>query len=117
MEYGLPDPRDDDGVDADGVEHEFEWNGETVRLVIVPPTLDQIDEYQALGQEADAGELKKMLERHIVKPEKDPGEMTMREVNCYIEAILDYSNNGGGDQMQAIREELERRRGEMGNRA
>lgn len=115
MEYGLPDPREDADSGRRGVDHEFEWNGEEVSLRLVPPTLNQLQEYQNVGAEADADELKNILDRHIVKPEKDPGDMTMREVNCYIEGLLDYSNNGGGERMQEVREELEQRRGESGN--
>lgn len=112
MEYGLPDPREDDDSGLKGVDHEFEWNGETVSIRLVPPTLNQLQGYQDMGANADVDELKDILERHIVKPEKDPGDMTMREVNCYIDGILDYSNDGGGDLMQEVREELEERRGE-----
>lgn len=113
-EYGLTQPRDDDG-DPEPVDHTYEWDGEEVTIELVPPTLEQLKEYRDLGTDADMEELEKIVDRHVIKPEMPAAEMTEREVTCYMFGLRDYSESGGGERMQQVREAItERERG--GNR-
>lgn len=108
--YGLPS--------ADGPqEHTYEWGGQEVTIKLVPPTLDQVEEYQDLGQDADIGEMRDVLRRHIKQPAKPPGEMTLQEVNCYIAGIMDHAESGGPEVVQEARDYLEENSDDEGNSA
>lgn len=98
--YGLPS--------ADGPqEHSYEWGDREVTIELVPPTLDQVEEYQSLGEDADVSQMRDILQRHIKKPEKPPGEMTLQEVNCYVAGIMDHAESGGPEVVQEARAYLE----------
>ena len=111
--YGLPVSRDTDGS-LKPVDHTFEWGGQEVTLRLVPPTISQHEEYEALGEEATARDLVNILDRHLVEPDvgNDP---TARELFCYLEGIIDYGVGGGDELADEVREELTRREGGQGN--
>lgn len=111
-EYGLSTPRDPDTDDPLPVEHKYEWNGEDVVIELVPPTLDQLERYQEMGADVDTEALRDIVDDHIEKPDRPAGSMTVREINCYIRGILDYGEDGGGDRMDELREELAKRNAE-----
>lgn len=110
-EYGLATPRDDETDDPLPVDHTYEWDEEEVTIELVPPTLDQLEEYQDLGGDVDTDRLRDIVDKHITKPDIPAGKMTVREVNCYIRGILDYGEDGGSDRIQQMREALQERNG------
>jgi hypothetical protein len=111
-EYGLPDVRDKDG-ELRATEHTFEWDGDEITIKLVPPTIPQYDEYVNLGEEAGNEELREVLDEHLVKPDipADAG-LTMRELLCYVNGIVDYCQGDAGIAGKA-REELEERQEDM----
>lgn len=99
-DYGLPIDRTGDDNTPDPVEHTYEWNGEPVTIELVPPTLGQIKHYEDLGGDTDVDELEEIVDTHITKPELPAEDMTLEEINCYIEGILDHGQGGGSDMVQ-----------------
>lgn len=111
-EYGLPDTRDSEG-ERKAVEHTYDWNGREVTIKLLPPTISEQQEYEQLGDEADAEELAAILDTHLVEPDHD--DYTTREMLCYIEGIVDYGVGGGGEVAHEVREEIDARKGTAGN--
>lgn len=112
-QYGLTDERNSDGSRKE-VEHTYDFEGQEVTVKLLPPTISEVEEYERLEakDEIDADKLKEIVREHIKKPEiNDP---TMREVRCYVQAILDYSH-GGGELAEMAEAELEKRDGSTGN--
>jgi len=110
-DYGLPEVRDPDTGDLQPVDHTFEFDNDEVTIRILPPTLSEQEEYENLGMETGADELRDILEDHLIKPEPPAdGEWSMRELMAYLQGILDYST-GGTDQSALVQEEIERRGG------
>lgn len=108
--YGLPDARDPETGDLQAVEHEYDWNNETVTIKLVPPTLSQMQQYEELGDDIDIERLEDIVDTHIEEPSRSANEMTLREVTCYIEGVVDYgAGDGGGNLSPEVREELEQR--------
>jgi len=107
--YGLPDTRDEDGG-RKAVDHTFEWGGQEITIKLLPPTIAQQQEYEELGEEADAEALAEILDEHLVKPDVD--DPTTRELFCYLEGIVDYGVSGGGEVADEVREEIEERKDE-----
>lgn len=103
-QYGLPEARNPDGS-LKAVEHTFEWGGQDVTIKLTPPTDSQVQEYEALGDEASMDELRKIVDRHVEAPQYD--EYTMRELNCFITGIMDHA--AGGEMGEAIQAEIEAR--------
>jgi hypothetical protein len=113
-EYGLPETRDKDG-ELQAVEHTYEWDGEEVTIKLFPPTISEFESYEDLGMKAGADELQDVVDDHLVKPEiPEDEDLTMRELLCYVEGIVDYSN-GGTPRAAAVQEELEERGRGSGN--
>lgn len=109
-DYGLPEARDSEGK-LQAVDHTFEFDGDEVTIKLVPPTKGDIEEYEQMDADVSASQIADVLDKHLVKPDLDPEEMTGRELNCYVEGIFDYST-GGGDFHEAVQAELEKRAGE-----
>lgn len=110
--YGLPSPRDDEG-NLKPVDHEFEFDGREVRIQLIPPTINQFEEYETLGEEISMEKVRGIIDRHIEKPTVDAGEITMYELQCYFAGILDYATTGGSSElMETVRDELDRRQEE-----
>lgn len=112
-DYGLATPRNSDGSPKP-TDYTYEYDGDDIMIKLIPPTFTDMEAYQNLGADASGDELRGILDDHIVKPETDPEDMTMREVNCYIYGIKQYGS-GGTDQMQQAIEELEKRQNAEGN--
>lgn len=108
-QYGLTGIRDEETGEVDTDEFVFEWDGQEVRLELVPPTLTQQENYEGLGSDVEVEQLREIVERHVVKPEEPPDDWTLREVSCYLEGIMRYSAQGGTDLGQVAREELAQR--------
>lgn len=105
--YGLISARDADGEPRTD-DHEFEWGDEVVKIKLRPPTLGEIQEYENLGDDVDAGRLADIIGRHIVKPEyDDPMDMTLEELNCYVNGIVSYA-----EESDAYQDELDERAAE-----
>lgn len=96
-DYGLPTQRTGDDNNPDPVDHTFEWDGDEVTIKLVPPTLGQIKRYENLGDDVGIEALEEIVDDHIEKPEIPAENMTMEEINCYVNGILDHGQNGGGD--------------------
>ena len=111
-EWGLTSERNSDG-DRKAVEHEYEYQGEDVKIKLLPPTVSELEEYEELGEDTDTSELAEIVDRHIVKPEVD--DPTIRELLCYVEGIASYGASGGNDFVAEARKELEERADESGN--
>jgi hypothetical protein len=112
-DYGLPTVRDEQG-DLQAVEHTFDYAGQEVTIKLVPPTISQQEEYEEMGEDVDADALRELLDEHLVEPDVSAAEdLTMREVMCYVEGIVDYSTGGG--MAADVREELEQRDRSGGN--
>jgi hypothetical protein len=107
-EYGLPEVRDKDG-DLQPVEHTYEWGGEDITIKLLPPTIPEYSDYENLGEETENEELREIIGRHLVKPDiPEDQALTMPELLCYVEGIVDYCNGSAG-LGGAAREELEER--------
>lgn len=114
-DYGLPSQRDNEG-NLKAVDHEFEYQDQTVAVKLYPPTVSQLEDYEEFGDETGTSELADVVDEHIVKPEiEDRGDLTIRELLCYVEGIVDYGASGGTDFVEEAREELEARQDEEGN--
>lgn len=108
-QYGLPSLRGEDNQLVP-VDHTFEWNGEQVRIKLLPPTIRQVTEYEKLGTDVDVDRLEEIVDQHIVEPDMPASEMSMHEINCYIYGIQDHGAGGGeADLMEQVRNELESR--------
>lgn len=94
-DYGLPIDRTGDDNQPDPVEHTYQWDGDDVTIVLVPPTLGQIKTYEDLGDDTEIEELEKIVDKHVEKPEIPAEDMTLEEINCYVEGILDHGQGGG----------------------
>lgn len=108
QEYGLPVPRDRDG-ELQSVEHTYEWQGHEVTIKLVPPTIADLREYEQFGDETETDDLMKVYERHIVEPSVPTDAVTMRELLCYIEGVIDYGAAGGSDLVAQAQEALDER--------
>ena len=114
-EWGLTSERDSEGR-RKAVEHEFRYGGEDIKIKLLPPTVSQLDEYEKFGDDTGPSELADVVDEHIVKPEiEDPGDLTIRELLCYVEGIVDYGASGGNDFVAEARQELEERADDSGN--
>lgn len=114
-DWGLPSQRDSDGK-LRPVEHEYEYQGESVKIKLFPPTVSQLEGYEEFGDETGVSELADVVGEHIVKPEiEDPSELTIRELMCYVQGIIDFGASGGSDFVEDAREELEARQDGEGN--
>ena len=111
-EWGLTSERNSKG-ERKPVEYEYEYQGEEVRVKLLPPTVSELEEYEELGEDTGAGELAEIVDKHIVKPEVD--DPTIRELFCYVEGIVSYGASGGNDFVAEARKELEERADESGN--
>lgn len=113
-QYGLTDERNSDGS-RKAVKHSYEFDGQDITVKLLPPTISEVEEYEQLQEkeEPEASELREIIHRHIKKPEID--DPTMREVQCYVQAILDYSLGGGNELAEMAEAELEKRDGSEGN--
>lgn len=107
-QYGLSGERDEEG-NIKTADHTFEWDGQEVTIKLKPPTLSQYEEYEDLGDDASVDEMETIVDRHVIEPDIPATDMTLREVQCYIEGIIDYGMNGGGNLADQVREELEQR--------
>lgn len=104
-EYGLPSARDEDG-ELQPVDHEFEWDGETVTIKLYPPTIADVEEYDNFGEDMDMSEMAEVVNDHLVEPDIDePSDMTINEALCYVEGIVDYAMNGTSEAVQDALEE------------
>jgi hypothetical protein len=112
-EYGLPSQRDAEG-NLQAVEHTFEFDDQEVTIKLVPPTFTQLEEYEDMGENVSTDELRTIIDKHLAKPDLKPGEMTVREVECYVQGIVDY-DAAGSDLAQAAQEELAERESAPGN--
>lgn len=113
--YGLSGLRDKDG-NRQTVEHSYEWGGDEITIKLDPPTVSQQEAYEDLGEEAGAGELRDVLDEHLVEPSiPDDEEWTMRELLCYVNGIVDFSNGGAPDVIDEVRDELDQRADGAGN--
>lgn len=109
-QWGLRNVRNPDGS-RKVQEHNYEFQGEEINIKLIPPTAEQLDEYEGKEEDMSATELAEIVDRHIVKPEiENPGEYTMVELNAYVQGILDFS---AGDE--ELNQALAERGGEMGN--
>ena len=111
-EWGLPSERDSNG-NLRAVEHEYEYQGEDVKIKLYPPTVSQLEEYEELGDDTSATELADIVDQHLVKPDVD--DPTIQELFCFVQGIVDYGAAGGTDFVQDAREELEKRQSDEGN--
>jgi hypothetical protein len=114
-EYGLPDVRDPDSGELQAVDHSYTFDGQDVTIQLVPPTISQFEEYEQMGTDVDVDELFVVVDEHLVKPEIDRKDATVRELTCYLQGIIDYGVGGGSNFMQGVRRELEERDGGPGN--
>lgn len=115
-EYGLPSARDSDG-ELQAVEHSYTFDGQEITIVLLPPTVSQFEEFEAMAADADPDpdELEQIIRRHIVKPEIPADEsLTFREIRGYAEGIRTHAQGGAGVN-EEILEELEDIQGEAGN--
>lgn len=113
--YGLPTPRDKDG-ELLPVEYTYDWQGQTVTIKAIPPTVSELDTYEDLGLETTFGDLYEIVDQHLVKPElPDPKETTGRELSCYLQGIMNIGGGDGVDMAEAAREALEERTDGPGN--
>ncbi|MFW5896336.1 MAG: hypothetical protein ACOCUA_03025 [archaeon] len=116
--YGLPTPRDEATGELLPDEHTFEWEtaGDVLDVTIrlIPPTLEQLERYQDLGDDVGVEQLREVVETHIIQPDIPASDMTVREINCYIYGIIDYGSDGGGSKMDEIRRMVEEREGRSG---
>jgi len=112
-DYGLPTQRDAEG-NLQAVEHTFEFDDQEVAIKLVPPTFTQLEAYEDMGENVSTDELRTIIDEHLVKPDHNPGEMTVREVQCYVQGIVDY-NADDSDLAQAAQEELAERESAPGN--
>lgn len=111
--YGLSSVRDNDG-NLQVVEHTYEWNGQEVTIKFTPPTIQEQDRLENMGDDVDPDELEGILNDKLVEPSLPDGESwTMREMMCYMEGMIRYSV--GGELGDAVQEELEARQDSVGN--
>lgn len=114
--YGLPTPRDGEN-NLLPQDHSYEWNGQEVKIKLIPPTISQLEQYQNLGDDVEVDALRDIVDTHVEEPLKskglNAGDLTVREVNCYVEGIIDYGDTGG-KKMEEVREAIEEREGRSG---
>lgn len=107
-EYGLQGLRDEDG-ELKTQEHTYEWGDQEVTIKLKPPTITQQEEYEELGEDTEAGDLRDIMNQHLVEPQVDEEDLTMRELMCYLEGIMDYSVGEATGMAGDVQEELEAR--------
>jgi hypothetical protein len=116
-EYGLTGLRDADGT-RQPVEHTHEYGGDAVTIRFIPPTLNEVDEIEAMIQDDDLDieEIQQPLDDYLVKPSLPDDEgWTLREFDAYITAIYEWSMGAEGIHAE-VRDELEgRENGTAGN--
>lgn len=112
-EYGLPNRRDSEG-NRKAQEHSYEWNGQEITIKIIPPSVAQAEEYEALGDDIAPTEMAEIVNKHVEKPQIEAEDMGMDELLCYAEGIFDYVQ-GGDDFEAAVDAELEQRESGEGN--
>jgi len=108
-DYGLPGHRDSEG-NLKPTDHTFDWNGQDVTIRILPPTLSQIDEIENLPEDVSADVMEEHLTDIVVKPEVE--DMTVPEMNAFIQGVMDYAYSGGTALAQEARAELDEREAE-----
>jgi hypothetical protein len=115
-EYGLPSTRDKDG-ELQPVDHSYQWDGDEVTIKLIPPTISEFEEYESMGEETGSSELRDIIDKHLVKPAiPEDEDLTMRELLCYVEGIVDYSEGSSDEYAEEVQEELEQRQsGAAGN--
>jgi len=111
-EYGLPHARDGADDEPAAVEHTFDWADGEVTIELVPPTLEQMKQYQNMGDDVAMDRLEAVVDRHIERPDVPAAKMTMEEVNCYVQGIMNHANRGGDDFIEEAREKLQEMAGE-----
>ena len=92
-DYGISGLRDADG-ERKVVEHTHQFDGEDVTIKFVPPTIAEVDDLEELLEQEDLSpaDIQQPLNDYLVEPTIPDGEdWTLREFNCYIEAIYSWS--------------------------
>lgn len=110
-DYGLPIARDDDD-NPEAVDFEYEWGGADVKIKLIPPTLEQIQQFRQQAR-ADGGDAleqaRELIDDHVVKPAIPKDKLTEREANCFLDGILAYGDEGGGPMMDEVRDDIDER--------
>lgn len=116
-EWGLPGFRDGEGR-VNPIEHEFDHQGDTGRILFVPPSLTTIQEWQDLGEEMSVAQMNDIMDEYVLKPSiPDDEEWTGEEAMVFIREIANRTMQGvDADRAQAVAEALEERdTGDQGN--
>lgn len=89
--------------DADGermlVEHTYDWQGQTVTIEFLPPTIAEADELETLLEKDDLSveEVQQPLDDFLERPSIPDGESwTLREFNAYIQGIYSWTMGAEG---------------------
>lgn len=110
-QYGLTGRRDNDG-NRKAIEHSYEWNGEEVTIKLIPPTVSEAEEYEALGDDVSPTEMESIIDDHLEKPVIN--DMTVEELQCYAKGIFSAVSEAD-DFAQSVDEELDKRSADSGN--
>lgn len=114
-QYGLPTPRSNDG-EREPVEFTFDWNGQSVTIVAIEPTVAELNRYENLGEEASFETLYDIVDDHLVQPEiGSMDDLTGSELICYLTGIKQLGVMGGTDLAQDVNEALSEREATPGN--
>jgi len=110
--YGLSDIRDSEGQ-RQPVEHTFEWgkDDDEVTIKFVPPTLNEVDEIEDMmdAEDLSVDEIQEPLDDYLIEPSiPDDENWTLREFQCYMWGVYQWSMGSDGIH-EEVREELEER--------